>query len=65
MYKNPISNVDDKEVAKKFYVSIQYKFDEAITLEEAVDSIREFIKEYGISAETIHFAEKPTLRGQE
>lgn len=62
-YKNPIPNVDDKEVAKKFYLSIQYKFDEGVTLEEAVDSIQEFIKEYGIPAESIHFAERPSLRG--
>lgn len=62
MYKNPIPNVDDKEIAKRFYLSVQYKFDEAITLEEAIDAIREFIKENGISAESIHFAEKPGLR---
>lgn len=61
-YKNPIPNVDDKEVAKSFCLSVKYIFNEEVTMEEAVAAIESYIKENGIPSKSVHFAEKPQLR---
>lgn len=41
------------DVVQRSYLSIQPKFDEEVTLEEAAVAIKNFIKENGIPAETV------------
>ena len=63
-YKNPIPSVDDVDVAKRFFVSPIFSFNEHMTIEEAAHGISELIRQNNgeIPVEWIKFADAPGIR---
>ncbi len=63
-YKNPIPSVDDVDVAKRFFVSPIFSFNEHMTIEEAAHGISELIRQNNgkIPAEWVKFADAPGIR---
>lgn len=61
-YKNPIPNIDDKPVAKKYYIA--FTFEERVTKEEATEGINNLIAENGgkVSENWVGMGEYPTIR---